>query len=328
MIWNLKRILPVAVVVLGLAALGTVNHIHAETSPEDLLQIIMQGRREAVKSIQSGKGIVQVRTFRQRNGDGIDVVDTDAKYDVVFFGNKFKYVAETSFNRNESGGSRQIGPYVPGITFTRAASYDGTKAVAYDASGKSAVISTQTGEPQKFANLLNFARPRQGILDVDNVDNMFSPNAIEKRGLRVVRREVLDGDECVVLQISWVTVQSDDARVSFSWDFWVSAGKGFTIPKSQITASGGKFGTGTVMDEWNTEVRDQGDDRWVPVKHTETHYSLGPSSMKPALHWQKTVTFDRDFQFNVPVGEDDLMLTLPSGTEVRDEVLNAEYTVP
>lgn len=76
------------------------------------------------------------------------------------------------------------------------------------------------------------------------------------------------------------------------------------------------------------EVRKLNSELWVPAKYTYVEYGKGASLLQQQVLLSKTITFDLDFQFNVPVRKDQLLINLPSGTHVRDELLNAEYTVP
>jgi len=307
------------VVSLCLALTQSAGNPANGASSGDLLPIVVQGLREAACSIRSGMGNVTVTNYK-KTSEG--VVETNISYRVAFLRDKFRYRGECTYNKNETCPD---GPYKTGAIHVREAAYDGNRAVRYDHTYRSAVISTTPDSPQKAAWEFNFRWPCRGTLDLDvgSIDKMIED------GLHVARREVLNGHECIVLEISKVSLSGkDNTPIAGIWQYWVDTQAGYTITKSQWYASGGIWGEKSLRAEWQMQARDYGSGFWVPVEYSETYYTIDSVTSQPSIAMRKIVTYDTDFRFNVEIRNEDLAIELPSGTHVRDEVVNAEYTIP
>jgi len=103
---------------------------------------------------------------------------------------------------------------------------------------------------------------------------------------------------------------------------WVNTDKGYTIPKFQAWRVSNINGEVLTKEELY-DMKEYGEDLWGPAKCTRYEYALdGTIKRRIAITWGS------DFQINVPMSEDELKLTLPTGTEVFDEALGDLYTVP
>jgi hypothetical protein len=121
--------------------------------------------------------------------------------------------------------------------------------------------------------------------------------------VRIVGREVLDGRECVVLEMT-----SPISRMRV----WVDVERGYAVPGGAI-----------LLREEVVESRQYGEGLWGPAKFTRVEY-------RPDGTVEKKVygTYDPEFKINVPISENDLRPTLPSGTKVCDGPEGPSYTVP
>ncbi len=81
----------------------------------------------------------------------------------------------------------------------------------------------------------------------------------------------------------------------------------------------------TMWTDYRLEVEPLGG-RWRPAKYVETHYTVNPETGEHRVSYTKTLVFDPEFQFNVPVSAEELKVKIPSGTYVRDEVTGMSYT--
>lgn len=152
----------------------------------------------------------------------------------------------------------------------------------------------------------------------------FPPASVDRRAAgsaRIVGREVLDGRECVVLEMT-----SPISRMRV----WVDVGRGYAVPKYRawyvrtVPYLGWAIPGGSILlREEVVESRQYGEGLWGPAKFTRVEY-------RPDGTIEKKVygTYDPEFKINVPISEDDLRPTLPSGTKVYDDPEGPSYTVP
>lgn len=288
----------------------------------DELEVTLCGLRLAADSIRSGAGKVLVHNISTRKDDG--VVETETEYDVkIDFANAtFKYLGKTTYIRNDSP---TAGPFASGSTFTREGSYNGNQAMRFDHESKNATVFKEPDGPQQAAYNENFLRPCSLVLDFD----LNSVQEMKNDGLRVARREVLDGKDCIVLEVSKVfPAASEQTPLTISQSYWVSIEEGYAVRRSETYFAGGNWGDRFLKTRRSLEVRKLSSDHWVPTRYHYVEYSRNGSSSQAQILLAKTVTFDADFQFNVPVVASELQINLPPGTHVNDSLLEADYTVP
>jgi len=215
--------------------------------------------------------------------------------------------------------------------------------------GKRLRISGQvhTGAAADFAGTFNgatttelLADPSVGVCTYEGLDGVtggmfslfvdprniggFPPASVDRRAAgsaRIVGREVLDGRECVVLEIT-----GPISRMNV----WVDVERGFAVPKCRawyvrtVPYLGWAIPGGSILlREEVVESRRYGEGLWGPAKFTRVEY-------RPDGTIEKKVygTYDPEFKINVPISEDDLRLTLPSGTKVYDDSEGSSYAVP
>jgi len=164
-----------------------------------------------------------------------------------------------------------------------------------------------------------FVDPRNiGGLPVASLDS--GPDG----SIRIAGREVLDGRECLVLEL---TGPASRMRV------WVDAERGFAVPKYRLwyvrrlpylgwVVPGGSV----LLREEVVELREYGEGLWGPSEFTRVEY-------RPDGTVEKKVygTYTPGFGINVPIIEDRFHLALPAGSPVYGERQSAPgtpYTSP
>ncbi|NIN70090.1 MAG: hypothetical protein GTO63_36500, partial [Anaerolineae bacterium] len=80
-----------------------------------------------------------------------------------------------------------------------------------------------------------------------------------------------------------------------------------------------------LVDEFVTTFRQYGDDVWGPSRFTHNVYRPSKAGGDPTVVQTVTVTYPPDFQLNVPVTDEELLLEIPAGTQVYDESLDESY---
>ncbi len=140
-----------------------------------------------------------------------------------------------------------------------------------------------------------------------------------------VGREVLDGRDCTVVEwISPIPENTSGAYVKVR--VWVDVGRGCVVPKLRAWYAADSEADLVLLQEQVVEFKQYGDGLWVPAAFTRVVYHPDGTFEKRIV-----ATYDPDFQINVPISEDELRLTLPSGMKVYDTREGAPYklyTVP
>jgi beta-lactamase regulating signal transducer with metallopeptidase domain/protocatechuate 3,4-dioxygenase beta subunit len=141
----------------------------------------------------------------------------------------------------------------------------------------------------------------------------------------IVGREVLDGRDCIVVEYTF-PIPENMAGAYMKVTQWIDVDRGFAVPKSLAWYASGSEADPILLQEQVVELKQYGNELWVPAKFTRVVY-------RPDGTFEKRIigTYDPDFQINVPISEDDLRLTLPSGMRVYDNREGAPdepYTTP
>lgn len=301
----------------------------AETVDDPLLAIVRQGMDETVSSIKSGKGTITVTDW-QKNENG-SVVQTETEYEVAFRGDQYRLSVQTRLLQNDPARDAATGqPVEVGTLSLSEAAYDGETLTWYfPVRGEAVVGDLASGETKNHHT--------RYIVDVSLVGHGLSrlarpqelPSFItETAGPRVVAREMLNGDECVVIEyLDTYNMPNGRRQTNTRW-LWVNPSRSYTIPLVRNWMEGDGFPSKTLTTEVNTEVRQYADGIWVPSRVSVEYFQRNPDTGQSERSRVKTRVYDPDFRLNVPVSEADLALALPSGTEVHDEIRDARYTVP
>ncbi len=299
------------------------------------LPVVVEGSRNAVAAIQSGKGQVTRRSWSRMNDGGVR--ETETKHQIAFSGDKFRLSSVTKYLQNTPG----IPPEYTGArvwkpdTFRRESSYDGEKTVRLEEdkatisdpndmkshSGRS--VFQDYREAAVVGVDIGHSKPAHGLMETDKWPHPTLPSSITRSAPRIVGRETLNGDECIIVEI----VLTSKYSTRPTW-FWLNPTKGFTIPRARGWVQGGDHTEKILSWESDVEVREYGADLWGPAKVSYKQYQLDKETGEYYKTIDEVTTFADDFQINVPVSEAELTLTLPSGTKVTDELLKETYTVP
>jgi hypothetical protein len=292
----------------------------------DLLPGLIQGCKDAVAAIKSGKGTVTVHSIRYSYDRSQKVLETERTYTVAFEGPKYRISGETLTVKNEMDTS-ELGAK-PGTKVSLDLAYDGEKLLDVDTrSGTATLGSVRTSAMGEVHSSLLVAstlvlRPDfpmgHGVQRID-----FYPliDGDTDKGLRVARRESLDGHECIVVERTVEHLRRDGTKLIITREYWVDPERGFTVPRRREWLEGGSLTEKSLLFDINTELRGYGNGLWGPAKHTYVQNAMdGKGGMR--ISFQDETTYSPDYQLNVPVTADDLTIKLPPDAYIKD--LDAE----
>ena len=326
----LRFVVITVMVALSLLAVG--QWLSADKD-SDLLELVQAGCHQAVANATSGKGNVTVRQSVMTSPDG-QVYETETAYKLAFDQNNWRLSTNTTTLRNDQrpdidpklmrpvGNIVQMEISVKNADVTLLEKEDNrSRATKGSSTSKTAsrLLSTMVSDVQPGVGRLG-----KGLVDIGRLGTNEVP-LFSKVTMRVIGREVVAGSECIVVEEEALPSSSD--RPTSTTLFWVDPQKGYAVPKVQVFVEGGPFSERTLVEEENAQLKEYKPGIWYPTKITADHYS----TKDPAKHFKKStkvITYDPQFQINVPVDAEDLSLVLPSGTSVYDENLDASYKVP
>ena len=290
-------------------------------SNDELLTMAYEGCKNALSAINSAKGGVTVRHW-QKNSEGI-VQEFDYAYKIAFDGAKHRISQEISALKNDLKY-----PVLPvGSTIQKKMSCDGEKLTILDCDKASATIGaldSSSGLPY-YSQALMHTRVKNGngVIDISPEAN---PLLKLERVSPTARYDTLNGDKCILVEKAFLT-QKPSPRTD-TYEMWVNPSKGYTIPLTRMWSEV-EGQPKVLVEEHSTDVKLYETGVWGPVRSTLARYVQTKSgSTETILKFRTITTFNDDFRLNVPVTDDDLAITLPSGTTVTDELLNASYVVP
>ncbi len=324
----------VLVIVTGICFyfLRPYNAALIEDPDQSQLPMILQGSQNAARSIKSGSGKVVVhRSLWQESGQRIE---TETTYTVAYADGRFKVNVEEKYLANDLPvpAGEATKSIKPGSTKSRLMYYDGEKLTLYWPDKRSAVIADSTTASggliaQTIAELglgMNGIYGN-GVFDLTLTSATRADFAEIQR--RIIGRQVIDGDECHVLEIAEQGKLSTGATATYTRLFWVNPARGYTVPRSQVWAEGGTFPQKTLISEVNTEVRDYGGGVWAPKKVVVEEYRLRSDRTRTYREMLTTKTINTTYTVNAPTDARDLEISLPKGTIVYDEIRDARYIV-
>ena len=299
--------------VLGTALVVTRADRKVNDNPEYLAALVT-GCEEAVARVQSGRGTATVLWVRNSPQTGI--LEYEKEYRVAYDGEKCRVSKHSTVTRSEPPAVPRPGfrNLAVGTTFHVEFAYDGMWAVEYTPSERRAIVGE---DPESI-----IGAERMGFRSSTHPEEHGVGGSACETGTRFVRMDEIDGNECAVVERA-TTFAHKGSDVTITQVAWICPGKGFTVLRSQNWAEGAEFLRKTLVNQMDAEVRNYGNDIWGPRKFTWIDYT------REGVVYKKTITtYSPDFELGVPITEEELELDLPSGTEVRDEVLDAEYVVP
>lgn len=309
----------------------------ARESDADLLAIVLQGSREAASSIHSGAGRVTIRqSLRQPDGG---LLETEGSYDIAFRGERYKACREVKYLSN--GSATDSDPdearILPGTVLRDEVTFDGVQVRRLDIddnTGWIGSLETTMGRHEVLRWRQEFAtaevtRPIGcGVWDIRAFHNsLMFPNT-NSEGPVVVGRDVIDNQECIVVEVAYDYSRASGDAFRDIRRFWVNPDRGFTVSRMRVWTEGGVYPVRTLVAECEIKTREYPGNLWGPGEYVETQYDLDRATGQTVQKLHKTITFDAGFRLNIPVSDAQLSLVFPSGTTIHDEVLDADYTVP
>lgn len=325
----------VMIICLGLTvvyfAVSKTNAV-ADTSNQDRTQLVLEGCRQAVASVKTGKGPIVVEKNVRKSDGGL--LFTKTTYDLLFTGEHFKLSSRTECLANSvPKGQNAEFAVKPGEINEYCLAYDHTKITKLLPILNEGIVSNAsypTGKQEIVAYEDELASPLYGLVDIGTLSKRLSSDGLFTLDAPplIVGSETLDGDECMIVEFTLSRHSKDDTVLAEIWRFWVNPYKGYSVPLVRKWKQGGIYSKKILVEEIKTNLKESNTDIWVPTKIVHDSYRLDTQTREPYLKQAKTITYGSNFCFNVPVSEEDLNLNLRSGTKVYDELLDAEYTVP
>ena len=290
-----------------------------------LLAAVRLGCETARSRISTRVGAISMRESFWKGDE--KWLETETVYRVVSEGTKVRVTADTTYIRNDWTTTDPGGvPIAPGTVMSKQLAFDGEKVVEYwPAENRAAIAGPESAigsELRSITRIIEETFPGAPDLDME----MPAPR-YTTRGPAVVGREVVDGEECVVVELVHVRVNSDGQEISWYHRYWIAPDMGFTALKAEFGYRGGRYGDGVVMVETEAEPRQYSNGLWGLSRIRARRYRLDESDTRD-LEIETVVTVADDYQLNAPVTDEMLTIKLPSGTKVYNELIDAEYTVP
>ena len=326
-VFGLAILVAAAVAIACFVCLAGASTFVPETN-QDELSTLLEGCRSAVAAVHSGQGKAIYYQWSQTDTGGVR--ETETAYQVVFLGERFKLTAEEKFIKNLPAEPLPTDAVLisPGSTLTRQVAFDGEKVTRFTPQSNEATVGdrrTSFGRigMQDFENRVSVIG--DGLLNPETWTKLGPPHYI-RSAPRIVGRENIEGDDCVVLEMT-LTRQADPGQgIVHTFWFWVNPAKGFTVPRKCNWIKGGTYPEKTLLSETEVAVRQYADGLWGPAKETVTGHRLNSTSGEYFKDQYYVTTYDADLQINAPVSDSELTLTLPSGTTVTNELLQETYT--
>jgi len=306
---------------------GPAEGIEAEVNAEDVMEAVRLGCETAASRVSTSSGQVNVHEWYWR--DNGELIETDSVYTVASAGDKFKGVAEVRYVKNETtvpeSQPRQQ-PIEPATLLKEELACDGERIVSYKPAERRATIAGPDSRAGRRLTMMKATvlSPGHGVPNL--AAGSPSPH-YTRSGPYVAGREVVNGDECIVVEFVDMVTDADGNEVAYHNRSWINPERGFTVSKSESIARGGAFGEGTLLAQGEVETRQYGDGLWGISEAWTEQYALD-SSGRRYLQRRNITTFAADYHFNVAVTEEMLSIDLPAGTKVHNELIDAHYTVP
>jgi hypothetical protein len=292
------RVRALGVLLTGLLALTVLVPGSASASDKGLLEGVLAGMQHRYASITSCQGSVHlVTTLPMDKGEKLLSVQV---LTAAFDGKRL----------------RISGQVQTGAAVDFAGTFDGATTTELLADPSVGVRTYEGLDGVTDGMFSLFVDPRNiGGLALPSVDGHADES------VRIVGREMLDGRECVVLEM---TGPISRMRV------WVDVERGYAVPKYRawyvrtVPYLGWAIPGGSILlREEVAESRQYGEGLWGPAKFTRVEY-------RPDGTIEKKVygTYDPEFKINVPIPEENLKLALPSGTQVFDHTERSCKALP
>ena len=277
------------VLLTGLLSLTPLLPGMASASDEELLKLLRLGMYYRFTTITSCKGSVHLVESRPVSESAVEKKDVSEKVlTVAFAGNRL----------------RMSGKAISGGAVNYQGAFDGEKTTeVIEDSIDGGPTARITDGPTGFASgdFSVFVDPRSiGGYPLQSL----GPDT--DGSMSIVGREVLDGDECIILEVIGDAPGPSGGYVKGR--VWVDLDKGCAVPKHFWWSVPASEGAPAPIRQEVVELKKYGDALWGPARYTRVDYKPDGTVEKKVIG-----TYDPEFKINVPISEDDLKLTLPPG---------------
>jgi hypothetical protein len=318
------------VVVVGIAAVAagalvlrgdTLEPVEG-TEAQALLDAVRTGCEAAASAIQSGSGTFTVHdTMWQENGARRE---TEGTYQLVQRADRVRVLLQTRTIADEWGGTPGQNAAAGSQTVL---GFDGEEVTYYEPDNKRASVADRSSG---FGNILD------GILTITHAPGhaipakVFDPRAWRSEWAsppQVLGRETVNGEQCVVVEVAEQRIP-DKGTFTPSYKYWISPTRGFSLVRFESHVRLAPSEEPVLTTRADIETVPAGNGLWRISSWRQDQYTISSGTGKPYLSNQSTVTYAEDYQLNAPVTDEMLTIHLPSGTRVRNELIDSEYTVP
>ena len=290
---------------------------------EQLLAAVRSGCEAAASRVSTSAGQVRVNEWIwEPTGE---VLETETVYDVASAGEKSKASVTTTYVANEGASA---GLNTPGTVQRWEIACDGEKVTSYYPDENRAEVSGLDSDAGRRlrATKARLMMPGHGVPEAQ-LEQVKLPPGYEWNERRLLGREVVDGEECIVYEASHTAPRADGTEVTYYHRHWIDPNRGFTVSKSESGIRGGPYGEGFVLATGEAETRQYADALWGVREVRIEEHRLDDSDKPYRMRYAVTTLAD-DYQLNGPVSEEMLTIQLPSGTKVYNTLIDAGYTVP
>ncbi len=296
------------------------------TEAQALLDAVRTGCEAAASAIHSGVGVITFReTEWHENGARRE---TEATCHLVQRGDSVRVLWERRSIADEWGTpDLNTAESIASSVSTWCLGSDGEVVTYYEPDTKRAYVQDRSST---FASLL------QSVLTITHAPghaipaSVFDPQTWSGRniiGPRVVGRETLDGQECIVCEATEERVR-DKGTLTRTYKYWINPNRGFSLVRFESHVRLAPSEESVLITRADIETSPCPDGLWRISSWRQDQYTISPTTGEPYLNARSTVTYSDDYQLNAPVTDDMLTIALPSGTKVHNELIDAEYTVP
>ena len=295
----------------------------AAEEAKDLLAAVRLGCDAAASRVSTSAGQVRVHEWTWTPTG--ELAETETVYDVASAGEKFRASVTTTYLANERASA---GFNAPGTVHRWEIVCDGEKVTSYYPDDNRAEVSGLDSDAghQLRATKSRLMIPGHGVPDAQ-LEQIKLPPGYEWNERRLLGREVVDGEECIVYEASHTAPRADGTEVTYYHRHWVNPQRQFTVSKSESGIRGGPYGEGFVLATGEVETRQYADGLWGIREVRIEEHRLDDSGNPYRMRYAVTTVAD-DYQLNGPVSEEMLTIQLPSGTKVYNTLIDAGYTVP
>jgi len=292
----------------------------------DLMATVLLGCRSAASAVSTSVGKVHLHEWYWRSNG--ELLETEAVYSVASSGDRFKVAAEVTYLRNDltmPGSDPGLRAIPPQTVVKQELSYDGERVISYTPAQNRAVIADTDSSVGRDLRQIRLKVLSPGL----GVPTLAAASPLPdytRTGPYVLRREVVDGEECIVVEFVDARPDARGGEVKFYSTSWINPQRGFTLSRGESRAQGGPYGEGTLLAQAEVETRQCGGGLWGISEVEREQYALD-SSGRRYLQSRTITTFDPGYRLNAPVTKDMLTVKLPPGTKVHNELLDEQYTV-